>query len=88
MKVVSNKGRSEVIFEEDDERFLWQVVAGRLVQGSATLHNEFIKTMEEMARLAKQLSEDPVVRQRPNGERWTFRYGDDGQLRVEIEPPR
>ncbi len=90
MRIESFKGGSRVHFDEADERVLWQIVAARLKEGNATLRDEFVKTAEEMGRLARQLREEPIVRRRPTGEHWTFRVGDDGRLLIEIggEPQR
>lgn len=90
MQIVSDKGKTSVLFDEADERIVWQIVAARLKEGNATLRDEFIKTAEEMARLARTLRDEPVVRRRPTGDQWTFRVGEDGRLRVDItgEPQR
>ncbi len=90
MRVETEKGKARVHFDEADERVVWQIVAARLKDGNATLRDEFIKTMEEMGRLARQLREDPVVRRKPSGEQWAFKVGDDGRLLIEIsgEPQR
>lgn len=85
MKIVSKGGGTQIVFDNVDENFLWGVVAARLREGSgSTLRDEFIKTAEEMARLAQTLRGEGVVRRRPNGEIWTTRVADDGFLRIEI----
>lgn len=84
MHVIHADGRIDIVFDEADERAAWQIVAARLKESGATLRDEYIKTVEEMARLARALHEEPIVRRRANGERWTFLTGVDGRLRVEV----
>lgn len=84
MRVESGAEGSRIVFDEADERVLWQIVAARLGEGNALLRDEFVKTAEEMGRLARQLREDPIVRRKPSGEHWTFKVGEDGRLSIEI----
>lgn len=85
MKITNKNGQTQILFDNIDEGFLWQVLAARLRESSgATLRDEFIKTAEEMARLAQALRSEGIARRRPNGEVWTTRIGEDGCLRIEI----
>jgi len=84
MHVIHAEGRTDIVFDEADERAAWRIVAARIDKSGATLRDEYIKTVEEMGRLARALHEDPIVRRRPNGERWTFMVGVEGRLRIEV----
>lgn len=83
MRVQNSGGKSVVVFDPEDERIAWQITAARQQKGDATLKNEFLKTVEEMARLHVQLTGETVSVRRPN-ELWTFRVGADGRLSAEI----
>lgn len=85
MKFTTSGKATHIAFDEADERIVWQIVAVRLKNSQATLRDEFIKTVEEIARVGRQLREDPVQRRRPNGEIWTFGADDDGRLHVTVE---
>ena len=85
MKITTKNGATHLLFDNVDEGFLWSVVAARLRETSgATLKDEFVKTAEEMGRLAQTLRAEGVSRRRPNGEVWTTRISEDGFLRIEI----
>ena len=84
MQVIHAEGHIDIVFDESDERTAWRIVAARIKESGATLRDEYIKTVEEMGRLARTLQEEPIVRRRPNGEHWTFLTGADGRLRIEI----
>ena len=83
MRVVNNGGKTTVAFDAEDERVAWQLTAAGQQKGDATLKNEFLKTVEEMARLHLQLAGEAVTVRRPN-ELWTFRVGADGRISAEV----
>lgn len=85
MKFTTTGKATQIHFDEADERIVWQIVAVRLKNSQATLRDEFIKTVEEVARVARQLRDDPVQRRRPNGEVWTFGADEDGRVLVSVE---
>lgn len=86
MKFADANGTMQIHFSDAEERVVWQIVAARLKTGNAPLRDEFIRAVEEVARIGRQLREEPVQRRRPNGEVWTFTVDDDGRVLVQVTP--
>ena len=86
MKITYTDGKTQITLDEEDDKVVWQIVAARIRANAAgTLRDEYIKAVEEVVRIARQLREEPVQRRRPNGEVWTFRADGTGAVIVEVE---